>query len=263
MEQEWIDPYEGFVYRTETIVVTAEEQEAKLSACGLSSARYEGYVDPAFYIGLAIRAGIKSGISAEGNINMVQSLTQHRPVRLGEPLTVYGSIDAIEQVPRGRTVDTRVWFEDAEGNRAISASRKTLKPDPSKVGTRGAGERPPPVVTDIGALEPITQHELTPDAVKAYSSEGNAIHYDMDAATQAGFRAPMIGGGMGVHFLIDALARPQLPTTLELSLYFRRPIFWDERFNVSVDPKGNTACLWKLDGTTPKVLTEAAIHNRE
>ena len=62
-------------------------------------------------------------------------------------------------------------------------------------------------MTDIGALEPITQHELTPDAVKAYSSEGNAIHYDMDAATQAGFRAPMIGGGMGVHFLIDALAR--------------------------------------------------------
>ena len=260
MEQEWVDPYEGFVYRSETVKVEPEEQEAKLGACGLSSEHYGGFVDPAFYISLAIRAGINSGISAEGNINMVQSLTQHRPVRLGEPLTVHGTIDAVEPVPRGLTVSTTVWFEDANGERAITAPRKTLKPDPEKVGTRGAGERPSPVVGDVDDLELIARHALSPDAVQAYSSQGNAIHYDLAAAQQAGFRAPMIGGGMGVHYLVAARSRPRLPNALALDLYFRRPIFWDDAFSVSVAANGRAACLWKMDGGAAKVLTEAAIH---
>ena len=49
-------------------------------------------VDPAFFIGLAIHAGIDSGISAEGNINMLQRMIQHRPAKLDEPLTVRGEI---------------------------------------------------------------------------------------------------------------------------------------------------------------------------
>ena len=39
--------------------------------------------------------------------------------------------------------------------------------------------------------------ELTPQAVRDYSVEGNSIHYEEKAAARAGFRAPIIGGGMG------------------------------------------------------------------
>lgn len=257
--EHWVDPYAGFVYQSDQAVVDNVEQQRKLEACGLDPSRLRDQVDPSFYIGLAIRAGINSGISAEGNINMVQSLLQHRPVRLGEALTVRGTINSVESVPRGQVVTTTVWFEDATGGRAISATRKTLRPDPSRTGTRGAGEKPPPIVTDINKLEVVAEYELTPAQVKSYSSEGNAIHYHMETANQAGFRAPMIGGGMGVHYLVAELSDPMLPPKLGLELYFRRPIFWDDRFFVAIDQRRETACLWKLDDDVPKVLTEAAI----
>ena len=192
---EWFEPREGFTFRPATIAVTHDHQAGKLSLCGLPADAFGDTVDPSFFIAIGIRAGIANGISAQGNVNMLQRLVQHRPARLGEPLRVRGMIDRVTEVPRGRTVHTDVWFEDAAGERVISAPRTSLKPDPDKAGSRGAGERPPPVVEDVDALEQISTHTLTPEIVKGYSSEGNSIHYEMEAANKAGFRAPLIGGG--------------------------------------------------------------------
>ena len=97
---EWVDPYAGFRYSTDTVIVDAAHQAEKLSACGIDAGVFDNDVDPAFYIGLAIHAGINSGISAEGNINMSNTVIQHRPVALGESLTVDGEIVAVEDVPR-------------------------------------------------------------------------------------------------------------------------------------------------------------------
>ena len=135
----WREPAAGFRYRTDTVVVEAAHQQDKLGACGIDAAVFGRAVDPSFFIGLAIHAGIESGISAEGNVNMLQSLVQHRPAELGEPLTVRGEIRAVTEVPRGWTVDTDVWFEDAGGNRVVTANRRSLKPDPAKAAGRGAG----------------------------------------------------------------------------------------------------------------------------
>ena len=66
---EWREPEAGLRFEPEPIVVSTEDQAEKLSACGLDPAVMQGDVDPSFYIGLAIRAGIRNGISAEGNIN--------------------------------------------------------------------------------------------------------------------------------------------------------------------------------------------------
>ncbi len=79
----WIDPYAGFVYEQDHITIESDYQQEKLSACGIDPDIFADQVDPSFFIGLAIHAGIKSGITAEGNINMLQSLIQHRPVLLG------------------------------------------------------------------------------------------------------------------------------------------------------------------------------------
>ena len=129
---EWKVPEEGFEFEPDTIVVTQEHQVEKLAACGLQDSIFDGFVDASFYIGLGIHAGIKNGISAQGNVNMLQKLIQHRPVRLGEELTVKGYIKKITEVPRGVTVDTDVWFESEDGKRAVSAPRRSLKPDPRK-----------------------------------------------------------------------------------------------------------------------------------
>jgi len=251
----WHEPVAGFNYDTATVVISSDFQREKLTACGLDTQTFQGAADPSFFIGEAIHAGVNSGISAEGNVNMLQTLTQHRPAMLDEPLTVRGQITAVTEVPRGRTIDTEVVFESATGERVITANRRSLKPDPDKTGARGAGDRPAPVVTDLAQLRVVAEHTLTPEIVKAYSREGNSIHYDLEAARAAGFRAPLIGGGMGVHYLLAHLWQAHCPVELDLDIYFRRPIFWDESFVVAVAPGTDAICIAK-DG---KVATEARI----
>ena len=258
MTKEWVDPYAGFVYDEDHIEITAAHQTDKLTACGVDARVFGVQADPSFFIGLAIHAGINSGITAEGNINMSQSVIQHRPVQLSEKLTVTGGITAVESVPRGRALHTEVQFSDAAGEVVITANRVSLKPDPQKVGTRGAGEKPALVVPDPAVLQREMAYQLTPQGVKAYSSEGNSIHYEEDAAKRAGFRAPLIGGGMGVHFLMAALWRIQPPDSLRAEIYFRRPIFWDEQVTVAMDDLSSPTimALVKPEG---KVGTELAL----
>jgi hypothetical protein len=254
-EVKWKEPVAGFEFEPEEVVVTAEDQADMLLACGLDDSVFEGYVDASFYIALGIRAGANSGITAEGNVNMMTSLIQHRRVRQGESLTVKGSILNIQNVPRGQVVETDVWFEDKDGARAISAPRKSLRPNPDKAAGRGAGERPAPVIENVAELRRLNTFRLTPERVKHYSSEGNSIHYEMEAANKAGFRAPIIGGGMGVHYLIHALWQEHMPESFDLSIFFRRPIFWDDQFDVAADPWRAIALLRE-----DKVLTEARIN---
>lgn len=261
-EVQWLDPYAGFEYEEGEVLVSAEYQEEKLELCGIDPALFHGTVDASFFIGLAIRAGVASGISAEGNVNMLQSLIQHRPARLDEPLRVRGRITAVTPVPRGRTIHTDAWFEDSSGQRVITARRTSLKPDP-QASARGAGTRPAPVLTDPGSATVVASHRLTPDLVVAYSEEGNSIHYDLAAAQKAGFRAPLIGGGMGVHYLLAALYLEQPRTSFDLDIYFRRPIFWDEQFNVVRQDQAMALTRTDRLDNAPvvKVLTEARINS--
>ncbi len=269
-ERQWFDPHEGFEYNESEVLVTGEYQAEKLELCGIDPDLFKGTVDASFFIGLAIRAGVASGISAEGNVNMLQSLVQHRPARLDEPLRVRGRITAVTPVPRGRTIHTDAWFEDTAGQRVITARRTSLKPDP-EASSRGAGDRPAPVLTNPGAATVLASHTLTPDLVVAYSEEGNSIHYDLAAAQRAGFRAPLIGGGMGVHYLLAALYAEQPPSSFDLDIYFRRPIFWDEMFNVvrqdqaialtRKETRKETRTEQVGDASVVKVLTEARINS--
>ena len=205
---------------------------------------------------------------------MMQRLVVYRPARLGEVLVVRGEIESVDEVPRGHQVTTKVTFEDEQGGLVIDASRTSLRPDPNKRAARGAGERPQSVVSDPGLTVALGVHTLCPERVKDYSVEGNSIHYEEAAAKAAGFRAPMIGGGMGVHYLTAALFSRYLPNAVDMDIYFRRPIFWDEEFSsallasdVSEAPHNHLAawralCLLRDEGDKGlKVLTEARLNS--
>ena len=266
MPPEFIEPYAGFELIVGEAIVTREYQQAKLAALGLDARVYGDYVDPSFYIGLGIHAGIESGISAEGNVNMLSKIMLHKPIMLGETLISRGTIRSVEPVPRGRRVSTDVWFEDVSGNRSISVPRESLKPDLQKQKAKkrkvdkrtvkGAGKRPPPLIEDVSSLKILSEHQLTPEGTKAYSSEGNAIHYEMAAANTAGFRAPIIGGGQGVHFLMLQLWQKGL-SGIDLDIYFRRPVFWDDHVQVGISTNKAAIALVKDN----KVLTEARIND--
>ncbi|MFK7916267.1 MAG: hypothetical protein AB8B93_20305 [Pseudomonadales bacterium] len=266
-DPEWQTAQPGIALVSAEVAVPANYQRDKLQCCGIDAMVFGNAVDPSFFIGVGIQAGIRSGISAEGNVNMLQRLVQHRPVALGETLVVRGQVQAVEAVPRGHTVTTSVLFEDSSGAVVIDASRTSLRPDPAKRSVRGAGQRPDPVVADPQEAELVAAHQLTPRQVQDYSMEGNSIHYDEAAAQAAGFRAPMIGGGMGVHFLAATLWAEGAPRHLDLDIYFRRPIFWDETFTSAVLGKRASPDSWRalclLRDTAEhglKVLTEARIN---
>ena len=242
---QWHKPVAGFQYQSRSLDVSAQTQAERLTACGIDPAIFGEEVDPAFFIGLAIHAGIDSGISAEGNINMLQRLAVHRPARLGETLTVKGEIKSVTAVPRGQRVETDVWFEDLTGERVISCPRTSLRPQAQAQSKSGAGDKPQPVVGDVAALVLHDTYQLTPDRVKSYSVEGNSIHYEQEAAERAGFRAPLIGGGMGVHYLTAQMWQDRRPSFFDASIYFRRPIFWDEAVQVGVIEDGGN---WSVMG---------------
>lgn len=256
---QWIEPYKGYCFQSRQMTVDAAEQDRLVGLCGIDPSVFGGCMDPAGFISLAIQEGVRNHIHANGTVNMVNTLIQHRQMRLGEPLTVTGEILDVEEVPRGRVATSETWFVGADGRHALTSRRRSLRPDPAKVGTRGAGERPVNVIEDVARLKALGEFTLTPEGVKAYSGPHNPIHFDPEAATRGGFRAPIIGGGQGVRFLTAEIWRRFAPQVLELDIYFRRPIYWDDTFSVMADERDGR---WHAIGLVKdgKVATEARIN---
>ena len=76
-EPVWQNASPGFELTPAEVAVSAAYQAEKLSACGIDPEIFGTHVDPSFFIGIGIHAGIRSGISAEGNVNMLQRLIQY------------------------------------------------------------------------------------------------------------------------------------------------------------------------------------------
>jgi len=259
---QWIEPYQGYRFQSRQMTVEAAEQERLIALCGIDPAVFGGCMDPAGFISLAIQEGVRNHIHANGTVNMVNTLIQHRQMRLGAPLTVAGEILGMEEVPRGRVATSETWFAGADGQRAFTSRRRSLRPDPAKAGTRGAGEKAVTVIEDVTRLKTLADFTLTPEGVKAYTGPHNPIHFDPEAAKRGGFRAPIIGGGQGVRFLTAEIWRRFAPQVLELDIYFRRPIYWDDTFSVMVDERDGR---WHAIGLVKdgKVATEARISRIE
>ncbi|MEO7726645.1 MAG: MaoC family dehydratase [Burkholderiales bacterium] len=259
-ETNWIEPYKGLKFQDRVMTVEAGEQQRLLSACGIDPLIYDDNIDPAGFISLAIQEGVRNMVHANATVNMEQHLIQHRQMKLGEKLTVSGQIMSVEEVPRGRVATSEVWFSGEDGQRALTSGRKSLRPDASKVGLRGAGDKPMPVIADVSSLKSVARFTLTPECVKAYSGPHNPIHFDPEVATRHGYRAPIMGGTQCMRFVLAEIWRRFKPQTLDLDIYFRRPLFWDDTFSVMVDEqdgKWKAICLAK-EG---KVTTEARINS--
>lgn len=252
---DWLEPKAGLQITPQTLAVTRHYQAEKLSALGIDPRVFGDLCDPAFFIGLSIEAGAASGISAEGNVNILTELVQHRMIPLDQDLALKGQIQWVRPVPRGHRIRTEVEISLPDGTPVLSVRRESLKPNPDLAGARGAGEHAAPVIADPKMLQQVASYALTPESTKAYSSEGNPIHYNVEAARAGGFRAPIIGGGQGVHLITAALWQDGIDQ-MDLAIFFRRPVFWDESVWVGIEPDQSTAGLIKGE----KVATEIRIN---
>lgn len=258
-QQPFIEPYPGLQYRERQLVVEAKEQARLLGLCGIDPAVFGGMVDPVAFISIAIREGVRNGVSSKGAVNMAQTITQLRPLPLDEPLTVGGGILTVEEVPRGKVAFSQTWFAGADGERVITSTRKSLRPDPAKAAVRGTGHKPVPVIQDLGRLKAVNRIQLTPECVTAYTGPNNPVHTDPEAAKRSGYRAPIMGGSQGMRYLSAELWRHFRPRVLDLEIFFLRPIFWDDAFEVMVEESAaswQAICLAK-EG---KVAVEARIN---
>ncbi len=261
-DQPWMEPYRGFEYQPRHVTVTAEEQRRLVALCAIDPDVFGDDIDPTGFISLAIQEGVRNRIHANGTVNMAQRVDMHRPLRLGEPLTVRGRILDVQEVPRGRVATSETWYEGADGSRALTTGRSSLRPGPPPAAdarpTGGAGDKPPPVIHDPAALRRIAGYTLTPAAVAAFSGPHNPIHFDPEAARRGGFRAPIIGGGHGVRFLTAEIWKRARPLQLDVDIHFRRPIFWDDAVDVMVQEQNGawTAMALMKDG---RICTEVAI----
>ena len=254
----FIEPYAGLKYDERTFTIDAAEQNRLLQLCGIDPAIFGDNIDPVAFITLAIREGVRNGVSAAGAVNMAQTVTQHRQLRLGEPITVNGEIRSVEAVARGRVAFSETWFSGADGQRAITSTRKSLRPDPAKAAVRGTGHKPVPVIQDIGVLKEVNRITLTPECVISFTGPGNPVHTDPEVAKRSGYRAPIMGGSQGMRYLSAEIWRRFKPSVLDLEIFFLRPIFWDDTFSVMVEEsreKWQAICLARDN----KVMVEARI----
>ncbi|MDF1854625.1 MaoC/PaaZ C-terminal domain-containing protein [Pseudooceanicola sp.] len=258
-----VTPYVGLKFRSRSLRFDRAEEDRMMMVCGSSAALFQECIDPAAFIPHAIRESAINGITENGGVNMLQSIRMDSPLRLDEEITVSGEITEIAEAPRGLITTTDTWYHGQDGRLGMFLRRVALKTDPNKMADpslRGAGERPAPVVADPLALEQIGSIDLTPDDVKTYSlGTGNLLHVDPASAKRAGYRAPIVGGSQGARYLTAALWREGVPKTLDIDIYFRRPIFWDESFEVrAAGPKGARSAFCLSRG--PKVLTEIRVN---
>lgn len=257
-----VTPRAGLRFAPRRVRFDPADEARMMRVCGSDTALFEGMIDPAAFIPHAIRESALNGITENGGVNMLQVIRMESPLALDEEITVSGGISSVTEAPRGLVTTTDTFYHGQDGRLGLALRRVALKTDPTKSADpalRGAGERPAPVVADPGALERLTEIALTPEDVKTYSLDtGNRLHVDPEAAARAGYRAPIIGGSQGVRYMTAALWREGAPARVALDIRFRRPIFWDESFEVRAEgKKGARSALCLSRG--PKVLMEMRV----
>jgi len=257
-----VTPTEGLRFTPRRFRFDRSDEARMLRVCGADTALFHDMIDPAAFIPHAIRESALNGITENGGVNMLQTIRMESALSLDEEITVSGQITSVTQAPRGLVTTTDTFYHGQDGRLGMALRRVALKTDPTKgadPALRGAGERPAPLVVDPEALGKLDDITLAPEDVKAYSLDtGNRLHVDPEAAARAGYRAPIIGGSQGVRYMTAALWREGAPARVELDIRFRRPIFWDESFELRAEgEKGARSALCLSRG--PKVLMEMRV----
>ncbi len=221
----------GFAYKNIELAIAAALHAEKLACCRIDPGLYRGFVDPTHFAAEAILAAVKSGLSINGNVHWSERFVMTARIPLGQPLTMSGEIAMIKPHPRGSHMRSVFAYTLPDGSVPLRTERTSLRLDPGRP-RPAAGKVPAP--PDLSAFETVAEFSFEPDLVARYSAEGNnRIHFDPDVAKEFGFRAPIAGGVMGVRHLMAALCDGNgPPEAFELTVHFRRPMFWDETMRI-------------------------------
>lgn len=224
----------GFVYPEQSVLVERADQKRLHACCEIEPEVFGDVADPGL-VGrrptVMVAETIAACMPGWGQVLTVHRLTQMRPIKLDETLTLSGRVDGLTPHPRGQVLKTSWRYIAAEGDVVFEVQPEGLIIDPNY--TPGSGERPEKLVVVERAYENALVKTCTPEATMAYC-EGthNPIHFDPVHAREFGFRAPILAGTHTMSFLMEPLYRRYSPRTFTLALGFKRPAFWDDVLTV-------------------------------
>ena len=179
----------------------------------------------AFPLHLAILTDPSFPFPAVGAIHLTNSITQHRPVAVGETVTVTTRAHEVRPHPKGRTVDV-VTSIDAGGKVVWVSTSTYLHREVSTGSTNGGG----PI---SGGGEP---SEIPPGRVTwrlggdlgrryaAVSGDHNPIHLHPLSAKALGFRRQIAHGMWSLARCVAAVEN-RLPDAARVDVVFKKPIF--------------------------------------
>ncbi len=259
-----LDPYPlpvGYIYEPRPVSIDRSVQLAKLEASGIDPDVHGEKLDLTF-LGLPILdALMEPGVPLQGQVHVYQRFIQYAPVAWDARLHMRGEITAIEQVAKGGVVRWAFSFTDDGGRELVTVDRAGLRPRAGGTGGSGATAFLAPPDEDEAGFEEIWRRTLVSEQVARYSSDGrNRIHSDPAIARQFGFRAPIAAGLIGVHYYLEALARMGAPDTLDIEIWFKRPMFWDERLSLHHQTVDGRLTAMRIENQAGKAASLARVN---
>jgi acyl dehydratase len=184
----------------------------------------------AFPLHMAILTDPSFPFPAVGAVHLSNSITGHRPVRVGEAVTVTTRAEEVRPHPKGRTVDV-VTTVDAGGQVVWESTSTYLR--------RGAGDPDAPV--GAGPTE-IPKGRVTwrlgGDLGRRYaavSGDHNPIHLYPLTAKALGFRRQIAHGMWSLARCVGAVEN-RLPDAVTVEVAFKKPIFLPGTVAFGVSP---------------------------
>jgi acyl dehydratase len=214
--------FTGLAYARHGVAVRRDEVEAYAAVCGFPRKDTVPLPYPhllAFPLHMAIMGDQEFPFPAVGTVHLENSITAHRPVRIGEVLDVETSVGPARPHAKGRVLDfvTRV----ASGDETVWESTSTYL-------RRGRGdESAPRGLTVEDAPTGGVQWRLGADLGRRYaavSGDHNPIHLHPWTARALGFPRH-IAHGMWSKARCLAAIENRLPDAVTVEVAFKKPIF--------------------------------------
>ncbi len=259
-----LDPYPlsvGHIYEPRPIAIDRGQQLAKLTASGVDPDVHGDCLDLTF-LGLPILDALaEPGVPLQGQVHIYQRFIQHAPVYLDAKLNLRGEITAIEKVAKGEVVRWTFDISDETERKLVTVDRAGLRPQKTRTANSGATDFvQQPEEIQLG-FENIWRRTLVPEEVAGYSNDGrNKIHSDPEIARQFGFRAPIAAGLIAVHYYLEAVAHRCASGTLDIEIWFKRPMFWDETLTLRHKTVNGQLTGMRIENKVGKVASMARVN---
>lgn len=212
----------GLAFKRPAVTVDRPHVTAYAGVCGFPVKDTVPLTYPhllAFPLHLATLTDPSFPFPAVGAVHLTNSITGHRPVAVGETVTVTTRAEEVRPHPKGRTVDV-VTSVDAAGEVVWESTSTYLsrgQGDPTAHVEGAPGEVPPGKVT----------LRLAGDLGRRYASvsgDHNPIHLYPLTARALGFRRQIAHGMWSLARCVAAVEN-RLPDAVTVDAAFRKPIF--------------------------------------